>query len=208
MENLSLIKKWLGAGSINVFGAPFAGKDTQCRVIAEKLEAATFGSGAIFREQSNNKKLQKAMSTGDLIPSDMFFEIILPYFQKSEFSGKPLILSSIGRWEGEESVIFDATKQSDHPTKAVVYLAISEEDIWKRHQEAKVLGDRQQRQDDKSDDILRNRINEFNIKTLPVIEFYRQKGLLIEIDGTQTRQQVTDQILEKLLERAKTESFD
>lgn len=201
MEHIETIKQWLGSGSINVFGLPFAGKDTQCEALAELLGGITFGSGAIFREQQDNKELQDIMATGALIPSDMFFDIMLPYFSKPELAGKPLILSSIGRMKGEEGVIFEATEKGGHPTKAVVYLNMPESVVWERHEAAKQLGDRGGRQDDGGDEILRNRVSKFNSQTIPVLEYYREKGLLVEVDGTKDRGSVTREIIDALAER-------
>lgn len=202
MTNLEVIKQWLGSGSINIFGLPYAGKDTQCDVLTGLLEAKTFGSGAIFREQQDNTTLQEIMATGALIPSDMFFDIVLPYFAKIEFKDKPLILSSIGRMEGEETVIFKATSQSGHPTKAVVYLDTPESAVWQRYEVAHAAASRGMRQDDADKDILKNRISKFNAHTQPVLEFYRSKGLLVTVDGTQSPEHVTQAILDGLLQKA------
>ncbi len=204
MEHISRIKTWLGSGSINLFGLPFSGKDTQCEAIAELLDGVTFGSGAIFREQTDNKALQEIMATGALIPSDMFFDIMLPYFSKPELVGKPLVLSSIGRMKGEEHVIFRATEETGHPTKAVIYLVTPDHAVFERYRVAQQATDRGERQDDGDEDVLRNRISKFNTQTLPVIEFYREKGLLIEIDGTKDRESVTADIVRALLERAQS----
>lgn len=202
MENITTIKTWLGAGSINIFGLPFSGKDTQCEALAALLDGVTFGSGAIFREQKDNVELQQIMATGALIPSDMFFNIMLPYFSKPELDGKPLVLSSIGRMEGEESIIYDATEKGGHPTRAVIYLNMPEDVVWERHNIAKQLADRGSRQDDGSDDILKNRIEKFMTQTTPVLDFYRQKGLLVEVDGTKTREEVTSEIIAGLVKQA------
>lgn len=202
-DKINTIKSWLGTGTINIFGLPFSGKDTQCETIAELVGATMASSGAIFREQENNVELQQIMVTGALIPSDMFFDIMLPFFSKPELAGKPLVLSSVGRMEGEELPIVQATDASNHPIKAVVLLTIPEETIWQRHRAALALNDRGNRADDANDEILKNRIAKFNSQTLPVIDFYRSQGLLIEIDGTPEPEKVTENILDALYEIAK-----
>ena len=202
MNDISLIKEWLGSGTVNVFGLPFSGKDTQCEILAESLGATVASSGAIFREQQDNVELQQIMATGALIPSDMFFDIMLPFFNKPELAGKPLVLSSVGRMKGEEGPIVRATDESNHPIKAVIVLAIPEDVVWERHRAALNLNDRGARPDDANDDILRNRIAKFNSQTVPVIEFYRKKGILIEVDGTKDRETVTQEIFSALKARA------
>lgn len=206
MNDIDTIRDWLGSGTINVFGLPFSGKDTQCDTLAEMLGATVASSGAIFREQQDNVELQQIMATGALIPSDMFFDIMLPFFNKPELTGKPLVLSSVGRMNGEEGPIVRATDESNHPIKAVVLLSIPEDVVWERHRAAQQLDDRGDRPDDANDAILRNRIAKFNAETLPVIDFYRDRGLLIEVDGTKDRETVTHEILTALIARAQTSS--
>ena len=146
------------------------------------------------------------MATGALIPSNMFFDIMLPYFSKPELANRPLVLSSIGRMKGEEGVIFQATEQGGHPTKAVVYLSMPEEVVWQRYDLAQQADDRGDRRDDGGREVLANRINKFMTQTIPVIDFYREKGLLIEVDGTKDRETVTREIIDALTTRAGTVS--
>lgn len=200
-EKINVIKKWLGSGSINIFGLPFSGKDTQGNKLAEAFGGIMISSGDILRHDHGNKQIQQIMAEGGIIPSELFEQIVLPYLSKPELNGKPLILSSVGRSEGEEQIIMDATENSGHPLKAVLILNLSEQDVWDRYEEAKVEHDRGDRQDDKAG-ALKHRLQEFQDKTLPVIRFYRQHHLLIEIDGTLSKEDVEKQIVDKLYELA------
>ena len=202
-EKIHTVSSWLGPGSINLFGLPFAGKDTQCELLAEALGATIVGSGEILRAQEDNVELQQIMATGTLIPSDMYFNIILPYLQQEALRGKPLVLSSVGRMKGEEEIIVRAADVSEHPIRAVIFLTMPEEEVWQRHDAAEQLHDRGNRADDHgSRDVLQQRINKFNAETMPVIEFYRQQDLLIDIDGTGSREAIAEAIIDALFERA------
>jgi len=127
-----------------------------------------------------------------MAPTDEYLAIILPYLERPEFNGKALILSSVGRWHGEESSVLDAAKKSGHPIKAVIYLSITEAEAWNR------LALANRKRDDDAEHILKTRFTEFRDKTLPVIEYYRNLGLLIEVDGIPSREQVTNEILSQL----------
>jgi adenylate kinase len=85
--------------------------------------------------------------------------------------------------------------------KAVVLLDLSEQEVLDRFQATRNLGDRGIREDD-NHDALENRLVKFREQTLPVIEVYRQKGLLIEVDGKLSREEVTQEIITKLYEKA------
>jgi len=200
VDQVEKISQWLGTGSINIFGSPFAGKDTQAQILADLFGGIMISSGDVLRRAHDNKRIQEIMSEGEIIPSDLFEALMLPYLSRPEFRGKPLVLSEIGRVLGEERIIMEATANSDHPMKAVVLLQLSEEEVWRRFEQAKVQRDRGDRADDR-DEVIKARLNEFQNKTLPVVEFYRNKGLLIEVDGTSSREEVTNQILEGLVSR-------
>ena len=93
-EQFQQIKNWLGIGSINIFGLPMSGKDTIGVRLAENLGAKFLSSGMIIRaiEQEKGENLSHE---GKLIPQNVFFEWILPYFEREDLWKYPLILSSI-----------------------------------------------------------------------------------------------------------------
>ena len=194
---LSTIKQWLGTGSINIFGLPFSGKDTHGNVLAQVFDAPMLSSGDILRNSTISPELRKSLDAGDLFPTDDFRRIVTPYLGNPEFEGRPLILSSVGRWIGEEQGIIQATEKSGHPTKAVIYLHAGEEVVYRRFDTSQEKGDRADRADDDRA-VLANRIHEFNTKTLPVIEVYRQMGLLIEVNSDAEKHEVMENILARL----------
>lgn len=200
-DKLAKIKSWLGTGTINIFGLPMSGKDTQGAKLAELLGAKFLSSGEIIR-QKEAETHQNYSKKGVLIPTNLFYEWVLPYFKEPSLAKFPLVLSSIGRWSGEEDEVMAVLKQSDHDLKAVLLLNISEADVENRFEAAKILNDRGERADDKNLNIFRNRLQEFREKTSPVITHYLNLGLLISINGDQSRDEVMTEIINKLYERA------
>ncbi len=196
-DKIDLIKKWLGAGSINIFGRPFSGKDSQGRRLAEVFGGNLVGGGEILRGSEIPEHVKQHMRDGKLIPSDDYVNIVLPFLSQPNLANKPLILSSVGRWHGEEDGVIQAVKTAGHPLKAVVYLDISNDESHKRWLAREVNNDRQNRHDD-TEEILNIRFTEFSDKTLPVLNCYQDLGMLTTINGTQTRDEVTDDMLDKL----------
>ncbi|MEI6730823.1 MAG: nucleoside monophosphate kinase, partial [Pseudomonadota bacterium] len=146
-------------------------------------------------------RAKECLKTGGLIPTEDFISIVLPHLSSTEFANRPLFLSSFGRWHGEEASVISALEKSNHPLKAVVYLDISNADSMERWQNRLFSNDRNDRADD-TVEILQTRFKEFDEKTMPVIDFYRPKNLLIEIDGTKSREQVEQNIVQKLYEKS------
>ena len=195
------IKKWLGTGSINIFGLPMSGKDTQGIRLAEALNAKFLSSGMIIRTMEQETK-QKYSSHGELIPTNIFYEWVLPYLERPDLFESPLILSSIGRWSGEEDQVMSVAASAGHEIKATIVLNISEKDVEKRFEIAKTLNDRGEREDDQNLEVFRTRLQEFREKTLPVLQHYKALDLLVEINGDQSRDAVFNEIVEKLYQKA------
>jgi len=194
------IKAWLGSGTINIFGRPFAGKDTQGAKLAATFEGSLLGGGDILRNSTIPDYVDAILRRGELIPSDDYVDIVLPYLSKPEFADRPLILSSVGRWIGEEKGVLAATEAANHPLKAVVYLELSEATVIDRWKSLQSHDDRGGRYDD-TEEVLTKRLEEYRNKTIPVIEEYEMMGLLIRIDGESDPVTVYDSILGALDER-------
>lgn len=188
------LSNWLGTGSINIFGRPFAGKDTQAAKLAELFNATILGGGDILRNSIIPAHVNEALHRGELIPSADYVDIVLPYLSKEEFSRSPLILSSVGRWIGEEKGVIEALNQAGHPLKLVIYLDIPEDMVRNRWKQLETHDDRGGRYDDTAE-VLERRLVEYHDKTLPVIDAYRAKDLLLDIDGSASPDEVFTAIL-------------
>lgn len=200
-DKIATIKNWLGTGSINIFGLPMSGKDTQGIKLAEALDAKFLSSGMIIRAMELETR-QNLSSEGNLIPTNTFYEWVLPYFERRDLFRYPLILSSIGRWQGEEDQVMSVAAGAGHGIKAVILLNISEADVEKRFHESKSLNDRGSRQDDRDLEVFHTRLQEFRKKTIPVLQHYKSLGLLIDVNGDQPRNDVFSEILAKLYAKA------
>ena len=199
IDKLAMIKSWLGTGSLNVFGLPMSGKDTVGERLAKDLDAKFLSSGIIIRAFEAEQN-QNMTGSGQLIPTNTFYDIILPYFSREEMKNDSLILSSVGRWAGEEDKIMEAAKNGGHEIKAVVLLDLTEADVKNRFEAAKELNDRGGRADDASIEIFETRIREFNKKTVPVLNHYDELKLLIRVPADGSRDEVYLSVIDKLVE--------
>jgi adenylate kinase len=196
---IQTIKQWLETGSINVFGLPFAGKDTQGKIFAELFDGILISGGDILRK-SDNQELQTIMAEGKIIPSDLWEQVVVPYFKREELKNKPLILSEVGRLMGEQLVIEKATEESGHTQKAVILLELDDSEIWNRFDASRLANDRGDRADDNKA-VLQTRLDSYHQKVMPVLNYYDNKGLLIRIDGSKSKEEVTNQIIDRLYQK-------
>lgn len=201
-KKLQTIKQWLGTGSLNIFGLPFAGKDTHGRELANLLDGELIGGGEVIRSDITPQHMKDHIAAGKLTPTSEYLKLILPYLAQERLKNHPLILSSVGRWFGEHSHVQKAAQTSGHPIKAVLFIDITTEELHKRWEASLHLQDRGKRHDD-AEHILETRIQEFQTKTLPVIDYYRQQGLLVSVPGDSTQPETLATILDKLVEYSK-----
>ena len=203
IDHGQVIRNWLGTGSINIFGAPFSGKDTVGNRLAAELQGVLLSSGEILRNaQAQDEALKNEMNSGALADTDKFRSIVLPYFAKEELKDSPLIMSSIGRWAGEEYDVIEAAKNAGHPIMVALQLEISPEEMERRRQLALESGDRGNRGDDNSVEILQKRISEYQEKTLPVLATYEKMGLLVKVNTEEDRDTVFRKVLEAIADFA------
>lgn len=198
-EKLEKIKSWLGTGSLNIFGLPMSGKDTVGMRLAEDLQAKFLSSGIIIRayEAEQNEDMT---GSGKLIPTNTFYDIILPYFSREELRNDSLVLSSVGRWSGEEDKIMEAAKAGGHEIKAVVMLDLTEEEVKNRFEAAKELNDRGERADDANIEVFETRLAEFREKTMPVLNHYDELKMLVKVPAIGSRDEVYVNVIDRLIE--------
>lgn len=176
-----------------------SGKDTVGVRLAEDLGARFLSSGMIIRAMEEETK-NNMTKNGELIPTDLFYEWILPYFARDDLKNEALILSSVGRWSGEENEVMESAKNAGHEIKAAVILDVSEDDVMKRWEIVNSLGDeaRTVREDDKDPETFKVRIKEFDEKTKPVLDHYEELGLLVKVDGSKDRDTVYQETINAL----------
>lgn len=174
-----------------LIGIQGAGKSTQGNILSEKLGIPYLSSGHIFREMTKEKTslgrfLKETLNAGFLVPDDKTIAIIEEYLSHAEYA-KGYILDGFPRTVPQAEAFSNGVE-------AVVYLKVSDKEaLWR-------LAGREEEgvREDNTLQALKKRINLFHEKTEPVIEYYRTKGKLLEIDGEQDIESITAEILSKL----------
>jgi adenylate kinase len=162
-------------------GRTGSGKETQGRLLAEKLGATMFMTGGRFREILAKddflaERIKEDYEKGLLMPS--WFAVYL--FQEFLLKLPPMthgVCEGTGRSEHEARYVEEVTTWLKRPY-TVFNLEVSEESVIKRSLLRK-------RADglDKDESIIRTRLEEYRKTTLPAIEYFKSVGKLINIDG-------------------------
>lgn len=179
-----------------LMGIQGAGKSTQGNLLAEKYDLEYLSSGHIFRTMAQEKTpigryMKEIMATGALIPDDKTLEIVQEYLARPEYA-KGYVLDGFPRTVPQAEAFKNGLD-------AVVYLKVSDKEaLWRIA--GRIMGAEQVRSDETLPAI-KKRIDSFHEFTEPVIEYYRSKGLLEEVDGERDVHDIFKDISERLEKR-------
>jgi adenylate kinase len=174
---------------IILIGIQGSGKSTQGNLLSEKLGIPYLSTGHIFREIAKEKTpfgryVKETLNAGVLIPDDKTLEIVDDYLSRDEYKNG-YILDGFPR----------TVKQAEsfkNGINYVFYLNVSDrEALWR-------LSYREDERDDETLLALRKRIELFHKLTEPVLDYYREKGILTELNGEKEIEEINEQIMSKI----------
>ncbi|MEM0332058.1 MAG: adenylate kinase [Archaeoglobaceae archaeon] len=207
-----------------LLGAPGAGKGTQAKRLAEKYKIAHISTGdmlrdAVARGSDLGKKAKEYMDRGELVPDDIVIGIVKERL-KEEDCRNGFILDGFPRTlkqaEALDKILLELGKEID----AVINIFVPEDEVVKRiayrrscrrcgavynliYDPPKVDvcdkcgGDLYQRDDDK-EEVVRERYRVYRNRTEPLIEYYRKRGKIIDVNGTRSIEDVFNEIVRSL----------
>ncbi len=207
---------------IVLLGPPGVGKGTQAKILAETASLPHISSGDLFRENIKNetelgKLAQSYMNKGELVPDDVTIGMIRARLSRPDCLNGAL-LDGFPRTSVQADALERLLAEFGGSVNHVPYITAAEPVLVERlggrwtcranghvfhekHNPPKQAGacdldgsELYQRDDDKSETVLR-RIQVYFGQTAPLIEYYRQRGLLTEINGAQAIEKVTADLL-------------
>ncbi len=210
---------------IIIFGAPGVGKGTQAKIISQKLNIPHISTGDILREAIKNetelgKKAKEIVQRGDLVPDDIMGGLIKNTLLSDECKNG-FILDGFPRTIPQAKILSDIFAELGFDSPIVIKLSADDEIIINRLSSRRTCsncgyitnlneledpdvcpncgarGTLYQRDDDK-EEVIKNRLKIFHESTAPVIEYYKGKAKILEIDGALPLEEVTRQIFKGL----------
>ncbi|MDS0294470.1 adenylate kinase [Halogeometricum luteum] len=198
---------------ILLLGAPGAGKGTQSKRLADEFDLEHVTTGDALRA---NKDMdighmdfeydtpREYMDAGELVPDDVVNEIVKTALQNAD----GYVLDGYPRNLDQAQYLSEITDLD-----AVVYLDVDEDELVRRltgrrldpdtgdiyHTEFDMPDDEEIRgrlvqRDDDTEETVRERLNVYHENTSPVVEHYRDRGVLVEVDGEQTPDEVFEDV--------------
>jgi adenylate kinase len=181
-----------------LMGPPGAGKGTQAKTVADHFGIPAISTGDIFRANVSRgtelgKKAQEYMDAGEYVPDEVTNLMVRARIDEPDaapgflLDGYPRTLAQVEELDG--MVAF-----TGHKLDAVVVLTVDAEEIVERLVKRAQLEGRA----DDTEDVVRRRQEVYLEQTAPLIDVYREHGIVCEIDGMGEVAEVTGRIFEAL----------
>ena len=181
-----------------LMGPPGAGKGTQAKFVADHFGVPAISTGDIFRANVSEGtplgvEAKKYMDAGEYVPDSVTNDMVRNRLAEADaapgflLDGYPRTLAQVEELDGMLAATGDSLD-------AVVVLTVDTEELVARLlKRAETSG----RSDD-TEEVIRHRQDVYTEQTAPLIEVYRERGLLLEVDGLGEVDEVSARILSAL----------
>lgn len=203
--------------NIVLFGAPGAGKGTQAKKMVEKYDIPQISTGDILREAIKQEtklglEAKEYMNKGNLVPDEVVNGLVKERLAQADCN-KGFILDGYPRTLEQAKKLDEILKDLNKKIDKVLALVVEDKDIIERitgRRTSKKTGkiyhikfnppvdekeeDLFQRPDDAKEVVIK-RIENYNLQTAPVLDYYKQQNKVIEIDGSKKPDEITEEII-------------
>lgn len=205
-----------------MLGAPGAGKGTQAEKISKELGIPHVSTGDILRAEikqgtEQGEKARRYVESGKLVPDELVYDII-ENFINSQKARKGFLLDGFPRNMAQAEKLDGMLERAGISLDRVINIAVDNEEIIRRLGLRRICRDCQQvsifdgsrdeactrcggtltKRKDDDEDVVRQRLEVYDRETHPLVEYYRDKGILMDINGAGTLEEVTERIMDSL----------
>ena len=184
---------------IVLLGPPGCGKGTQSKLLVENNNYVQLSTGELLREETSKgnsklgKKISQLMDSGELVPDEIVINIIVNKVE--EFKNKSVIFDGFPRNLNQAKVLDRAMENISLELDNVIFFEIDFEILKERIQNRIDQSQDQEQRKDDNIETLSNRIEVYKSSTLPIVEYYENKGILKRINGMEEVEIVNEEIL-------------
>ncbi|HMT32495.1 MAG TPA: adenylate kinase [Dermatophilaceae bacterium] len=177
-----------------IMGPPGAGKGTQAERIAQRFGIPAISTGAIFRSNVKNQtplgqQVEKIMASGGYVSDELVNELVRDRLAQPD-AAEGFLLDGYPRTAGQVEALDALLAESGHRIGAAVELTVDEDAVVAR---LLARAADQGRADD-TEEVIRERMAIYKAETAPLTAIYREHGVLREVDGMGSVDEVNDRI--------------
>ena len=184
-----------------IVGPPGAGKGTQAARISAAYGIPTISTGDIFRLNIVNKtelglQVKAIVDGGDYVPDSLTNALVTDRLNEADAS-TGFLLDGYPRTTEQVRYLDELLASNGHAIDAVIRLVADHEEVIRRLSKRAA----EQNRVDDSEESIRHRQEVYQRETAPLLAMFRERGLLIEVDGLGAVDDVTGRMFEALAER-------
>jgi adenylate kinase len=184
-----------------LLGAPGSGKGTQSAALARHYDIPHISSGELLRSHVARRtrlgdRIRASLERGDLVPDALVLEVVGDSLSTSGTEAG-YVLDGFPRTVAQARQAFIAAQGAGVTADAVISLDLPDNTARDRLA-ARAQSDRP---DDANPAAVERRLEVFRFETGPLLDYYRERGILVSIDAAPTAATVTLAILEALTDR-------
>jgi adenylate kinase len=209
---------------IVLLGPPGAGKGTQAKAISKEIDVPHISTGDILRNEIKNgtelgKKAADFVESGKLVPDEMIIEIIKSRIGSGELD-RGFLMDGFPRNLKQAKMFSEMMEELNIKLDRVINIVVGENEVIRRLGNRRIcsvcksifsIGDDGnnmkrcpkcgglllKRKDD-SEDVVRHRLEVYESETKPLIDYYTDRGILANVDGSGKEEEITGRILENI----------
>ena len=184
---------------IVLLGPPGSGKGTQSKFLVEKFGFIQISTGDLLRDQvqqkdsSMGKEISEIMKNGELVPDEIVIKLIIEKI--TIYKEKNIIFDGFPRNINQAKVLDESLAKISVLLDKAVFIDVNYEILKERIISRINESDDENKRSDDNVQTLVKRIDVYKKNTLPIVEYYREKGILTEINGMLKIEEVSQQIL-------------
>jgi adenylate kinase len=184
-----------------IVGPPGSGKGTQASRISEHLGIPTISTGDIFRkniaEQTElGRQVKAIVDSGDYVPDELTNALVKDRLEQADADGG-FLLDGYPRTPDQVAYLDGLLAARGHVLDAVLQLVADPEEIVRRLRQRSA----EQGRADDSEEAIRHRQDVYLRETQPLLEIFRERELLVAVDGLGTVDEVWERLLGALTAR-------
>ncbi|MDQ7814538.1 MAG: nucleoside monophosphate kinase [Patescibacteria group bacterium] len=204
-----------------LFGPQGCGKGTQGNLLSDRLSVPLIGAGELFRSEISaetqlGKLVQDYVSSGTLAPDELVNAVVANQLKRLDLT-RGFVLDGYPRNIEQAAYLDRLTK-----VNLVIYLKISDKEAVRRlsgrlqcsackfvfHETesppakpgiCSICGGKLYKRDDDTEDVIRRRLAAFHFMTEPMATYYRQRGVLLQVNAEQSITYVFQDIMKKII---------
>jgi adenylate kinase len=178
---------------------PGAGKGTQGAIIAAHFDIPHIATGALLRDHvarqtELGRVVEERLDRGELVPDGIVLDMVRQAVVEAKEAGGGYVLDGVPRNMAQARALYGICRELDMTANVALHLQVAEDELIRRLLARAAL---EHRSDD-TEDVIRRRLDLYRTLTLPIVDWYAERGILVSVDAMRPVQRVGRQILTAL----------